>query len=265
MYEITFSDKKFRDKLTLIEKSNVEFAARRTLTQFAKDFKSDYIKDEFSNTFRSAVPFTLNSTFTVQRGLELDVGVKNVMSRRGGSGKGNPAGFYLYPTIGGGSNVVYETLFPQHLVRSGYMNKGDFPYPNVYAADKFGFFRLKNGRPTANTAANTIRGLAKTRGHKGRFPVKMGKIQDARVISFKEDKVVKKKDGTTKVFKKGIYREVASGRGKKRQTGLFMLFAYDAINTVKPKPLTFAGMVHKISEEHFMDMWVKEIKRLAKY
>ena len=264
MYKITFNEKKFKDKLSIIEKTQLDFAGRRTLTQFAKDFKSDYIKDEFSNTFKSKVPFTLNSAFTVQRGLELDVGIKNVMSRRGGSGKGNPAGFYLYPTIGGGSNVVYETLFPQHLVRSGYMNKGDFPYPNIYA-EKFGFFRLKNGRPTANTAANTIRGLAKTRGHKGRFPVRMGKIQDARVISFKEDKVVKKKDGTTKVFKKGIYREVASGRGKKRQTGLFMLFAYDAINTVKPKSLTFAGMVHKISEQHILKMWIEETKRLAKY
>lgn len=264
MYKITFNEKKFKDKLSIIEKTQLDFAGRRTLTQFAKDFKSDYIKDEFSNTFESKVPFTLNSAFTVQRGLELDVGIKNVMSRRGGSGKGNPAGFYLYPTIGGGSNVVYETLFPQHLVRSGYMNKGDFPYPNIYA-EKFGFFRLKNGRPTANTAANTIRGLAKTRGHKGRFPVRMGKIQDARVISFKEDKVVKKKDGTTKVFKKGIYREVASGRGKKRQTGLFMLFAYDAINTVKPKSLTFAGMVHKISEQHILKMWIEETKRLAKY
>ena len=264
MYTITFSDKSFRDKLTLIEKSNVEFAARRTLTQFAKDFKSDYIKDEFSNTFISAVPFTLNSTFTVQRGLELDVGVKNVMSRRGGSGKGNPAGFYLYPTIGGGSNVVYETLFPQSLKRDGFMKEGDFPYPNP-AATQFGFFRLKGGRPTANTAANTIRGLKKTQGHKGRFPVKMGKIQDARVISFKDDKKIKKKDGTTFVIKKGIYREVASGRGNKRKTGLFMLFAYADINAVKAKPLTFAGMVEKITNKHILKMWIKETKRLAKY
>lgn len=264
MYKITFNEKRFKDKLSIIEKTQIDFAGRRTLTQFAKDFKSDYIKDEFRRTFKSAVSFTLNSAFTVQRGLELDVGVKNVITRKTGSGKGNPAGFYLYPTIGGGSNAVYETLFPQHLVRSGYMNKGDFPYPNI-GAEKFGFFRLKGGRPTANTAANTIRGLAKTRGHKGRFPVKMGKIQDARVISFKDDKVIQKKDGTTKVFKKGIYREVASGRGKKRQTGLFMLFAYADINAVKSKSLTYAGMVEKIANKHIIKMWIKETKRLAKY
>ena len=264
MYKIIFNEKSFKDKLSIIEQTQIDFAGRRTLTQFAKDFKTDYIKDEFRRTFQNTVPFTLNSAFTVQRGLELDVGIKNVITSKTGSGKGNPAGFYLYPTIGGGSNQVYETLFPQSLKRGGYMNQGDFPYPNP-AATQFGFFRLKGGRPTANTAANTIRGLKKTESTKGRFPVKMGKIQDARVLAFKNDKTIKKKDGTTFTLKKGIYREVASGRGKKRSSGLFMLFAYADINAVRSKPLTFAGMVTKISSKHILKMWLKETKRLAKY
>ena len=44
-----------------------------------------------------------------------------------------------------------------------------------------------------------------------------------------------------------------------------MLFAFADINAVKSKPLTFAGMVTKISSEHILKMWLKETKRLAKY
>ena len=55
--------------------------------------------------FQDPVFFTLNSTFTVQRGLELDVGVKDKIE------KGNPAARYLYPAIGGGSTKAYDTRF----------------------------------------------------------------------------------------------------------------------------------------------------------
>ena len=76
--------------------------------------------------FKNPVLFTLNSTFTVQKGIKLDIGVKDTLALK--KGKGNPAAFYLYPAIGGGSTSAYATQFTQYLLNRNLMNNGDYPF-----------------------------------------------------------------------------------------------------------------------------------------
>ena len=71
--------------------------------------------------FKSPVFFTLNSTFTVQKGIRLDIGEKDTLALK--KGKGNPAAFYLYPAIGGGSTSAYATQFTQYLLNRNLMKK----------------------------------------------------------------------------------------------------------------------------------------------
>ena len=51
-----------------------------------------------------------------------------VKDERALKGKGNPAGKYLYPVIGGGSTKAYGTQFTQYLRNRNFMKKGDYPF-----------------------------------------------------------------------------------------------------------------------------------------
>ena len=80
-------------RLTIYEQTQVKFAGKKALTQYAKRAKTKegFIAKKYKMMFRSPVLFTLNSTFTVQKGIKLDIGVKDTLALK--KGKGNPAAY----------------------------------------------------------------------------------------------------------------------------------------------------------------------------
>ena len=173
---IVFDINKFNRFLSIYEQSQTEFAGKRALTKFAQRIKgSQGLAQRYKRIFDRPVPFTTNSTFTVQRGLELDVGIKDQTAIT----KGNPASKYLFPPIGMGSGKAYDTLFTQYLRDRNLINNTDYPFPIT----KNPLVRTnKYGNVTPTTYGNTKLALAKTRT-KGTFSGGNAKITDARVFS----------------------------------------------------------------------------------
>jgi len=253
---LVYNFSKIQKRFNAYEKTQANFAGKVALTRLGKELKGkdgliarSYKGGHGLQKFKSAVFFTLNSTFTKQRGLALDVGVKDERAIT----KGNPASKYLYPVIGGGSTKAYDTLFTQYLRNRNLINKGDYPY----AVTGNRFIKLgKNGRVTKSTYSNTMIGLAKTRDKelKARSR-KNGKIQDARVIAFKTTTAAGK-------YKKGIYREHTPSSGKYKSY-LKPLFIFKEIPTQKGK-FTFRQRVKFFADKKAFKYWSQEIKRLAK-
>ena len=235
-------------RLSIYEQTQVKFAGKKALTQYAKRAKTKdgFIAKKYKMLFRSPVFFTLNSTFTVQKGIKLDIGVKDTLALK--KGKGNPAAFYLYPAIGGGSTSAYATQFTQYLLNRNLMNNGDYPF--AVLGNRF----IKtdgSGRVRRYIYKNVMFGLAKTRDKEVKARSKKNsKIQDARVIAFKSDKGK---------FKKGIYREVSNKKG----SFLSPLFMFKPVPTQKPKE-TFRSIIQNSSKKIISELWIKEIKELAK-
>ena len=252
---LVYNFSKIQKRFNAYEKTQANFAGKVALTRLGKELKGkdgliarSYKGGHGLQKFKSAVFFTLSSTFTKQRGLALDVGVKDERAIT----KGNPASKYLFPVIGGGSTKAYDTLFTQYLRNRNLINKGDYPY----AVRDNRFIKLgKNGRVTKSTYSNTMIGLAKTRDKelKARSR-KNGKIQDARVIAFKTTTAAGK-------YKKGIYREHTPSSGKYKSY-LKPLFIFKEIPTQKCK-FTFRQRVKFFADKKAFKYWSQEIKRLA--
>jgi len=243
-----FDTKNIKKRLSIYEQSQAKFAGKVTLTKLGKRLKGreGILAKKYKMMFRDPVPFTLNSTFTVQKGLQLDVGVKDERAIT----KGNPAAKYLYPAIGGGSTQAYDTKFTQYLRDRNFINSGDYPFGvigNRYIKTD------KRGNIRRYIYSNTMIGLAKTRDKQVKARSKGGKIQDARVISFKNN---------TGKFKAGIYREQVPSSGKYKSY-LKPLFMYKPIPTQRPKQ-TFKFIVGDASTKLIPEMWLREIKNLAK-
>lgn len=253
---IVFDINKFNRFLSIYEQSQAKFAGKIALTKFGKRIKgSQGLAQRYKRIFQNPVPFTTNSTYTMQRGLELDVGIKDRIE------KGNPAGKYLFPPIGVGSGRAYDTQFTQYLRNRNLINSGDYPF----AATGNPLVRTnKYGNVTPSTYGSTKKALGKTRGAKGRtgFAGGNSKIGDARVIAFKNDKKI----GKGKTIKKGIYREGTKG-------GLKALFYYGSIPTQKKGGVNqkssmigrlFPEIVKNFADAQLTKLWLQEIKRLAK-
>ena len=253
---LVYNFSKIQKRFNAYEKTQANFAGKVALTRLGKELKGkdgliarSYKGGHGLQKFKSAVFFTLSSTFTKQRGLALDVGVKDERAIT----KGNPASKYLFPVIGGGSTKAYDTLFTQYLRNRNLINKGDYPY----AVTDNRFIKLgKNGRVTKSTYSNTMIGLAKTRDKTSKARSKKnGKIQDARVIAFKTTTAAGK-------YKKGIYREHTPSSGKYKSY-LKPLFIFKEIPTQKGK-FTFRQRVKFFADKKVFKYWSREIKRLAK-
>ena len=234
-------------KLSIYEQTQVKFAGKKALTQYAKRAKTKkgFVAKKYKMMCRNPVSFTLNSTFTVQKDIKLVVGVKDTLALK--KGKGNPASFYLYPAIGGGSTSAYATQFTQYLKNRNFMNDGDYPFAvlgNRYIKTD------GEGRVRRYIYRNVQFGLAKTRDKEVKGGSKGGKIQDARVLAFRTDRGK---------FKKGIYREVSNKKG----SFLSPLFLFKATPTQKPKQ-TFRSIIEDSSKKIIPELWFKEIKELAK-
>jgi len=238
-------------RLTIYEQTQVKFAGKKALTQYAKRAKTKegFIAKKYKMMFRSPVFFTLNSTFTVQKDIKLDIGVKDALALK--KGKGNPAAFYLYPAIGGGSTSAYATQFTQYLKNRNLMNDGDYPFAvlgNRYIKTD------ASGRVRRYIYRNVMFGLAKTRDKEVKARSKGGKIQDARVFAIKNQG-----NSRNKKLKAGIYREVT----RKNKTIVAPLFMFKATPSQKPKQ-TFRSIIQDSSKKIIPELWLKEIKELAK-
>ena len=247
---VVLSFKNLGKTLSIFEQTKAKFAGKVALTKFGRELKQRIIPKTYKLKFNNPVTFTTNSTFTQQNGLILEVGVKDESAMKK---KGNPASKYLFPVIGRGSNLVYETLFSQHLVRGNYMEDGQYPY--AVLGNKFIKRKASNGRVTNTVLQNTLIGLGKTRDGEISYKARgSGKIQDARVIAFKKD---------TGKFKAGIYRQMAKGRGKKTSVFLAPLFMYGDLPTV-PKRGFFDDFVTDPARKRLPELWLQQIKQFAK-
>ncbi len=247
---VVLSFKNLGKTLSIFEQTKAKFAGKVALTKFGRELKQRIIPKTYKLKFNNPVTFTTNSTFTQQNGLILEVGVKDESAMKK---KGNPASKYLFPVIGRGSNLVYETLFSQHLIRSNFMEDGQYPY--AVLGNKFIKRKASNGRVTNTVLQNTLIGLGKTRDGEISYKARgSGKIQDARVIAFKKD---------TGKFKAGIYRQMAKGRGKKTSVFLAPLFMYGDLPTV-PKRGFFDDFVTDPARKRLPELWLQQIKQFAK-
>tara|TARA_R100000700_G_scaffold39245_1_gene51672 strand:+ start:872 stop:1633 length:762 start_codon:yes stop_codon:yes gene_type:complete len=247
---VTFSVKNLKRKLSLYEQTQASFAGKKTLTKFAKRMKGrdGIVSKKYQLMFKNTVDFTKTSTFTVQDGLSLDIGVKDEKAM--GSKKGNPAAKYLYPPIGGGSTEAYGTQFTQYLRDRNFMNRGDYPFAVL---DNPLIRTGKGGRVTRATYKNTIIALSKTQKKGIKSRSKGSKIMDARVIALKA--------GETK-YKGGIYREEPRNDGK-FPTFLRPLFIFKSTPTQAPKQ-SFKSIITSESRRLIPEMWLDEIQDLAK-
>tara|TARA_Y100000114_G_scaffold95655_1_gene88966 strand:- start:1173 stop:1937 length:765 start_codon:yes stop_codon:yes gene_type:complete len=247
---VVLSFKDLGKTLSIFEQTKAKFAGKVALTKFGRELKQRIIPKTYKLKFKNPVTFTTNSTFTQQNGLILEVGVKDESAMKK---RGNPASKYLFPVIGRGSNLVYETLFSQHLIRSNFMEDGQYPY--AVLGNKFIKRKASNGRVTNTVLQNTLIGLGKTRDGEISYKARgSGKIQDARVIAFKKD---------TGKFKAGIYRQMAKGRGKKTSVFLAPLFMYGDLPTV-PKRGFFDDFVTDPARKRLPELWLQQIKQFAK-
>lgn len=236
--------------LSFYEQSQMKFAAQVSLTKYGKDLQQRIIPKTYQRIFKNPVTFTLNSTFKKQSGLQMEVGVKDQSAMKK---KGNPAANYLFPVIGRGSNLVYETLFSQHLKRSNFMEDGQYPFAVI--GNRFIKRKASSGRVSSTTYQNTMIGLGKTRDKELKRKNRgNAKIQDARVVAFKKD---------TGKYKAGIYRQMTKGRGKKSSTFLAPLFIYGSLPTV-PKLGFFDDIVIHSFRKTYPEIFRKELNRLTK-
>lgn len=263
--KLTFNFAQIGKQLTFFEQSKAKFAGKRALTRFGRDLKKKDIKEQYEKVLfigKKAVRFTTNSTFTLQKGLRMKVGVKDEVAMDNPT-KGNPAAKYLFPVLGGGSRQAYETLFIQHLQRGNYMNDGQYPEAVFDGlAKRFMKRKSSNGRPTNTVLQNTLIALGKTKdGSLTRRNRGNAKIQDARVIAFKEDKKI----GKGKTYRAGIYRQITQGRGKKSKVFLAPLFMYkDVPNVGRKTTATFESIVTKLARKKIGKLWIEEAKMLAR-
>ena len=250
----SYNFEKIKKQLNVYERSQAKFAAKKTLTRLNKELKGKnglvaktYKKGDLSRRFRDPVSFTLNSTYGIQTGTELEVGVKDERALRG---KGNPASKYLYPVIGGGSTKAYGTGFTQYLRNEGLMKRSDYPQADM---DNRFIRKNKRRRVTRATYRNTIEALKNPKKHGS----KGARIQQARVIAFKDEK-----NGRPA----GIYREEPTRTKKGSSTSKFKL---KALFFFYPTPrqagkFTFTQRVREIADKRVFKYWVSETRKLAR-
>ena len=251
---IVFDIKKFNKFLSIYEQSQTKFAGKKALTKFGQRIKgSQGLQQRYKRIFNNPVPFTLNSTFTMQRGLEMDVGIKDKV------GKGNPAGKYLFPPIGVGSGKAYDTQFTQYLRNRNLIERSDYPYPNT---DYHLVRTNKYGNVTQGTYGATKMALGKTRDTKGRTGLTKGsKIGDRRVFAVK-----RRGASNNKTLKAGIYRET----GKSAIRALFFFGKIPVQQKGGKNPNSsmtgrlFPEIVKNFADPQLTKLWLQEIKRLAK-
>ena len=166
-------------------------------------------------------------------------------------------GFLLKEDIS--TTIIDNRRWKKIIVGKGNANK-DFiknsEYPFAFLKSRY-IRKTKRKRVSKNTYRNTVIALENQKEH-GSIG---GKLQDARVVAFKEPpKGSKWKNG-------GIYREVPM-RAKNKKTGA-KKFKFEPLFIFKKTPrqagkVTFSQRIKKIADKRVFKYWVSETRKLAR-
>ena len=252
---IEYNPKEFIKEINKYQKKRLRFVSYKTIELLAKKVRQDVNKKYKKPFFKDPVPLTKISTvfktFTGNGKAEADIFPIDDES------KGNAPIKYLYPVIGGGSSLVYQTRFVKWLQANNYMNKNQYPFANK--ANPIIKTTGANNRVLPTVYANVQRALRATDARTVKYNAQGENIQDQRVFAMKTrfPKKAKKKSNR---YAPGIYR-VSLQKGSTYKTFIQALFTYGKRPSVKPKAVTFFDLVKKSSDKNVGKIFIREFEK----
>ena len=251
---IKYNPKEFIKEINKYEKKRLRFVSYRTIEFLGQKVVQDVNKKYKKPFFKDPVPLTLDSTFAknYRNKAEVDIFPKDDKTLFTNTPRN-----YLYPVIGGGSSLVYQTRFVQWLQANNYMNKNQYPFANK-ANPKIKTTGA-NKRVIPSVYANVQRALRATDSRSIKYNAQGDKIQDQRVFAMKTRFPKKAKKKSNK-YAPGIYR-VSLQQGSTYKTFIQPLFIYGKRPSVKAKPVTFFDIVKKSSDKNVGKIFIREFEK----
>ena len=243
----------FINEVKKFNRTSLRRVAYKTGFDLAMDMKRKFLPDNFKKSFRDPVPFTVNSVLfrAEKKPKSYDIFFR-IKDEKDVKGKFNqtPAE-YLYPRIGTGSKMVFQTRFQKSLIKYGYMNRGDQANPN-FTKNSIIQSRTKNGRLSPAAYANTLEALKITKNgaFKGKKPKYSVKISSSPVFAVREEGLSRNSK-----LKPGIY--------KVKNKSLSLLFAFAERSSIKTNR-PFQQFVDQEANQHFKNYFDKSFEKYAK-
>ena len=242
----------FINEVKKFNRTSLRRVAYKTGFDLAMDMKKKFIPDNFKRSFRDPVFYTTNSVlFRAEKkpkSYDIFFRIKDEKDIKGKFTQ-TPAE-YLYPRIGTGSKMVFQTRFQKSLIKYGYMNKGDQAYPNF--RNKIIGSRTKNERLSPSAYKDTFHALEITKNgeFRGKKPKYSVKISSTPVFAVKE-----KGQSRNSKLKPGIY--------KVKNKSLSLLFAFAKRSSIKTNR-PFQQFVDQEANQHFKNYFDKSFEKYAK-
>ena len=251
---IKYNPKEFIKEINKYQKKRLRFVSYRTIEFLGEKVVQDVNKKYKKPFFKDPVLLTLDSTFTknYRNKAEVDIFPKDDKSLFTNTPRN-----YLYPVIGGGSSLVYQTRFVKWLQANNYMNRNQYPFANK--ANPIIKTIGANKRVIPTVYANVQRALRATDSRSVKYNARGDKIQDQRVFAMKTrfPKKAKKKSNR---YAPGIYR-VSLQKGSTYKTFIQPLFTYGKRPSVKPKAVTFFNLVKESSDKNVGKIFIREFEK----
>lgn len=243
----------FINEVKKFNKTSLRRVAYKTGFDLAMDMKRKFLPDNFKRSFRDPVPFTVNSVLfkAEKKPKSYDIFFR-IKDEKDVKGKFNqtPAE-YLYPRIGTGSKMVFQTRFQKSLIKYGYMKRGDQAYPNFQ--NSIIKSRVKSNQRLSPAAyGNTLEALKITKNgaFRGKKPKYSVKINSTPVFAVKETG-----QSRNSKLKPGIY--------KVKNKSLSLLFAFAGRASIKTNR-PFQEFVDQEANQHFKNYFDKSFEKYAK-
>ena len=251
---IKYNPKEFIKEINKYQKKRLRFVSYRTIEFLGQKVVQDVNKKYKKPFFKDPVPLTLDSTFAknYRNKAEVDIFPKDDKTLFTNTPRN-----YLYPVIGGGSSLVYQTKFVKWLQANNYMNKNQYPFANK--ANRMIKTTGANKRVLPTVYANVQRALRATDARTVKYNAQGEKIQDQRVFAMKTRFPKKAKKKSNK-YSPGIYR-VSLQEGSKSKTFIQPLFIFGKRPSVKPKAVTFFDLVKKSSDKNVGKIFIREFEK----
>ena len=243
----------FINEVKKFNRTSLRRVAYKTGFDLAMDMKRKFLPDNFKKSFQDPVPFTVNSVLfkAEKKPKSYDIFFR-IKDEKDIKGKFNqtPAE-YLYPRIGTGSKMVFQTRFQKSLIKYGYMNRGDQAYPN-FKNSIIGSRVKNNQRLSPAVYGNTLEALKITKNgkFKGNKPKYSVKISSTPVFAVKQEG-----QSRNSKLKPGIY--------KVKNKSLSLLFAFAGRASIKTNR-PFQQFVDQEANEHFKNYFDKSFEKYAK-
>ena len=120
---IEFDVEKLLGPLDILQQANFKYAAKQSLKVIGFQLAKNYLPDQMSKKFESAVPYTKRS---IQYGVE---GETLTLSINQDESKGNAPAKYLYGVMSDAGGQAYPTRFAKWLWDKDLAPKSTFPIP----------------------------------------------------------------------------------------------------------------------------------------